>query len=158
MLIDFEARRELCQSWHLIHLKHIWRNWAYHLQCVISEADREIAMLANTLYCPVWFNDSAFFFPLKKTVKKTITIYFYARRYHVDNWAQFCPSLGKEFHKLLASFLGNTVITSTKTWLNRSMIQSSQINEKHSLGIHLIRIELSSLFSGYKVWNHIVMA
>lgn len=73
------------------------------------EADKEIAMLANTLNCPVLSNDSDFFiFPLTggfisfdkvifnlqeiKGENNSVEHFLRARLYHVD---YFFPSLGK---------------------------------------------------------------
>lgn len=91
------------------------------------EADREIAMLANTLNCPVLSNDSDFFiFPLTggfiifknitfnlqeiKRENNSVEHFLPARLYHVDNLLQFFPSLGKEVLPLLAALLGNDYI------------------------------------------------
>lgn len=88
------------------------------------EADKEIAMLANTLNCPVLSNDSDFFiFPLTggfisfdevifnlqeiKGENNSVEHFLRARLYHVD---YFFPSLGKEVLPLLAALLGNDYI------------------------------------------------
>lgn len=88
------------------------------------EADKEIAMLANTLNCPVLSNDSDFFiFPLTggfisfdkvifslqeiKGENNSVEHFLPARLYHVDN---FFPSFGKEVLPLLAALLGNDYI------------------------------------------------
>lgn len=107
------------------------------------EADREIAMLANTLNCPVLSNDSDFFiFPLTggfisfknitfnlqeiKRENNSVEHFLPARLYHVDNLLQFFPSLGKEVLPLLAALLGNDYIDKDMFQSFHDSIQSNE--------------------------------
>ncbi|XP_062610059.1 protein asteroid homolog 1-like [Saccostrea cucullata] len=91
------------------------------------EADREIGILANDLNCPVLSYDSDFYilplsagfipfdsvnFTLQEDKREDGTTYHYlpARRYHVDNFVKFFPSLGREVLPLLATLLGNDYV------------------------------------------------
>lgn len=87
------------------------------------EADKEIAKLANQFNCPVLSDDSDFYiFTLTSGFVRFDSLDFTlqgnrmangglknipARRYHVDNFVKFFPSLGKGVFPLLAALLGN---------------------------------------------------
>lgn len=91
------------------------------------EADKEIGILANQLDCPVLSYDSDFYilplsagfipfdsvnFTLQEGRREDDSVYHYlpARRYHVDNFVKFFPSLGREVLPLLATLLGNDYV------------------------------------------------
>lgn len=91
------------------------------------EADKEIGILANQFDCPVLSYDSDFYilplsagfipfdsvnFTLQEGRREDDSVYHYlpARRYHVDNFVKFFPSLGKEVLPLLATLLGNDYV------------------------------------------------
>lgn len=91
------------------------------------EADKEIAILANMMNCPVLSNDSDFFIlPLTSGFISFENVEFNsqeieneinglvrflpARLYHIDNFVQCFPSLGSEVLPLLAALLGNDYI------------------------------------------------
>lgn len=91
------------------------------------EADKEVGILANKLNCPVLSYDSDFYilslsagfipfdsvnFTLQEDTREDGTVYHYlpARRYHVDNFVKFFPSLGKTVLSLLATLLGNDYV------------------------------------------------
>lgn len=107
------------------------------------EADKEIAMLANALNCPVLSNDSDFFiFPLTggfisfdqvifnlqeiKGENNSVEHFLPTRRYHFDYMLQIFPSLGKEVLPLLAALLGNDYIDKD---VFKSFYDSIQSNE-----------------------------
>ncbi|XP_061198279.1 protein asteroid homolog 1-like [Saccostrea echinata] len=91
------------------------------------EADKEIGILANDFDCPVLSYDSDFYilplsagfipfdsvnFTLQENTREDGTAYHYlpARRYHVDNFVKFFPSLGRDVLPLLAALLGNDYV------------------------------------------------
>lgn len=91
------------------------------------EADKEIGILANQFDCPVLSYDSDFYilplsagfipfdsvnFTLQEGRREDDSVYHYlpARRYHVDNFVKFFPSLGREVLPLLATLLGNDYV------------------------------------------------
>lgn len=91
------------------------------------EADKEIGILANQFDCPVLSYDSDFYilplsagfipfdsvnFTLQEGRREDDSLYQYlpARRYHVDNFVKFFPSLGREVLPLIATLLGNDYV------------------------------------------------
>lgn len=94
------------------------------------EADIEIANLANQFNCPVLSDDSDFYIlPLTSGFIRLESLNFTlqglrmengslkhclpARRYHVDNFVKFFPSLGRDVFPLLAALLGNDYVDHT---------------------------------------------
>ncbi|XP_052676530.1 protein asteroid homolog 1-like isoform X1 [Crassostrea angulata] len=91
------------------------------------EADIEIAKLANKLNCPVLSDDSDFYiFPLTagfipfesvsfteqetRMENDSLENFLSARRYHVNNFVHFFPSLGRKVLHLIAALLGNDYV------------------------------------------------
>lgn len=89
------------------------------------EADKEIAKLANKLNCPVLSNDSDFYifpltagfipldsvcFPEEKTRIVNLEKFLTARIYHVNNFVDFFPLLGRKVLPLLSVLLENDYV------------------------------------------------
>lgn len=111
------------------------------------EADIEIANLANQFNCPVLSDDSDFYIlPITSGFIRFESLNFTlqgmrmengslkhclpARRYHVNNFVKFFPSLGRDVLPLLAALLGNDYVDHT---VFQSFCASIQLEGKTQL-------------------------